>query len=225
MLAWHFVGSHLRDGRPIPPDGQALVHDGPLEMCLAGLHASERIIDALQYALGNVICRVECGGKIVRDTDKMICTQRTILWRMNGEVLLREFARACARDVLHLWDAQDVVKQYLETGDEQLRAAAWAAASAAASAAAWDAAWAAASAAASAAARDAASAAAWDAARDAARDAASAAAWDAAWAAASAAQNARLEAMVIAAHNVEAGPLPAPAQSCTRSVLNEHAHC
>jgi hypothetical protein len=227
VLAWHFVGSALRDGRPIPPDGEVLIHPGSLEMCVTGLHASERIIDALGYAPGAMICRVECGGKVMRDTDKMICTRRTILWRVSGEALLREFARACARDVLHLWDAPDVIKQYLESGDEQLRAAAMAAAWDARDAA-WDArdaAWDARDAAWDA--RDAAwdaRDAAWGDARDAAWDASRAAAsWTAAWAAAwdaraasrdardaawdaaaMAAQNARLEAMVIAAHEVEA---------------------
>jgi hypothetical protein len=54
--------------------------------------------------------------------------------------LLREFARKCALDVIHLWDAPAIVKEYLETGKEELRAAAWAAAGDAAWAAAGDAA-------------------------------------------------------------------------------------
>ena len=37
---YHFVGSTLRDGRPVPPDGEWLVHDGPVEMCASGLHAA-----------------------------------------------------------------------------------------------------------------------------------------------------------------------------------------
>ncbi len=187
-------------------------------MCESGLHASERLIDALQYAPGPIICRVECGGEIERDTDKLICRERTILWRVeDGGTLLKEFARKCALDVAHLWDMPAIVRQYLETGDKTASAAARATARAAASATAWatasDAASAAARAAASAtawatasaAARDAASAAAraaasatasataWDAARDAAR------AWDAARDAAWAKQNDMLTALVEAA--------------------------
>jgi hypothetical protein len=98
------------------------------------------------------------------------------------EKLLRDFGRWCALQVVYLWDAPDVVRQYLETGDESLRKAArdaaWEEASwEAARAAARDAAWAAA--------RDAARAAAWDAARAAANTA-----WAAAWAAESAAESA-----------------------------------
>ena len=38
--------------------------------------------------------------------------------------LLRQFARSCALDVIHLWKPPAVVKEYLETGNEALRAAA-----------------------------------------------------------------------------------------------------
>jgi hypothetical protein len=115
-----------------------------------------------------------------------LCRRRRILWRLEAGDLLRRFARECAADVLHLWDAPQVVKDYLKGGDESLRAAARDAAWAATWAAAWDAATAARDAART---RDAASAA-WHTARaDAAREAARDAAWDAAWDA----QNTRLE--------------------------------
>ena len=180
ILAWHFVGATLRNGDPVPPDGEWLEYGGKLEMCERGLHASRRLIDALQYSPGSTICRVRCDGEIVEGNDKLVCSRRKIVWRLDGEVLLRDFARWCARSVLHLWDAPLVVVQYLESGDEPLRAAAR------------DAAWAAARAAAWAAAAPAAWAAAWDAAWDAARDAA----WDAAWDS----QNAELTRMVMHLH-------------------------
>jgi hypothetical protein len=184
MKAWHFVSDTLRDGRPVPADGEVLVHEGPLILCASGLHASKNILDALQYAPGSIICRVEVGGEIIHGYDKLVCSERTILWRASGEQVLRKFARMCALDVLHLWDAPDIVVQYLTTGDQSIRAAArdasdaardadwsaagsaaWAAAGSAAEAAAWVAAWVAAEAAAWAAAREAAGAAAWAAAR------------------------------------------------------------
>ena len=103
---------------------------------------------------------------------------------------IRRFACQCALDVIHLWDAPPIVKKYLKTGNEKLRAAAMDAAWAAAGDAAWAGAWAAAGA--GAAARDAARAAARDAARDAAGDAAR----DAAWAAMREKQTARFKRMV-----------------------------
>ena len=186
VIAYHFVGNALRDGSPVPPDGTWLVHSGPLEMCRIGLHASVDPFDALQYAPGPILCKVEVQGRILHQADKLVAEQRKITARFDASPLLRLSARKCAQDVLHLWDAPQIVKDYLNTGEETLRAAAgdaaWAAARAAAGAwaaagdAAWAAAWAAAWDAAWAAARDAA----WAAARAAAWDAA----WDAAWAAA-----------------------------------------
>ena len=40
---------------------------------------------------------------------------------------IRRFACDCALDVIHLWDAPPIIKKYLKTGDEKLRAAARAA--------------------------------------------------------------------------------------------------
>ena len=144
-LAWHFVGATLRDGRPIPADGETLKHKGKLVLCESGLHASERLIDALQYAPGWTLCRVRMSGTIKRETDKLVARERTILWRIDATDVLRTFARRCALDVAHLWDMPPIVRQYLETGDGSIKAAAmadaWATAWDAARAAAWDAAW------------------------------------------------------------------------------------
>ena len=200
VTAYHFVGATLRDGRPIPPDGEWLEHDGKVEMCNSGLHASRHPLDTLQFAPGSTLCLVECEDIVTEHDDKLVCRRRRIVARIDATDLLWRAAREYAQAVLHLWDAPQVVKDFLASGDESLRGAARAAARGAArgaaSAAAMDAAWAAAMDAAWAAARAAARAAAWDAAwaaamdaamdaaRDAARAAARAAAWDAAWAAA-----------------------------------------
>ena len=158
-------GDTLRDGRAIPPDGMTLIHGGPLGMCISGLHASRHIIDALIYAPGQTVCRVRCGGRVVESEDKLICTERTILWRLDATDILRATARRVALDVIHLWDAPDVVRRYLETGDESIRAPAWDATATATRAAAWDTS------------RDAARATSRGTARDAARDAARSATW------------------------------------------------
>ena len=161
-LAWHFTNGKLRDGQPIPPDGEWLRYEGKCFMCERGLHASKKIIDALQYAPGSTIHRVVCANIQDEQSDKFVCRSRFIMWRLESNELLRTFARSAALSVIHLWDAPAIVRQYLETGDEKIRVAAWDAAG--------NAAWAAARAAASAAGA-AARAAAGAAARDAARDA------------------------------------------------------
>lgn len=166
--AWHFVGEKLRDGRPIPEDGEWLEHTGEIVWCESGLYASRTAWDALQYSPGATLCRVEVEGVEREDKDKFVCRRRRIVQRVDLTETLREFARWCALRVAHLWDCPKIVREYLETGDESKRDAA----------------------------RDAAWAAARDAARDAARAAARAAAWDAAWDAARDAQKQKFEEMV-----------------------------
>ncbi|MFX4223013.1 MAG: DUF7666 domain-containing protein [Thalassobaculum sp.] len=124
MLGWHFVDETLKDGRPVPADGEALTHDGPISLCEQGLHASERVLDALKFASGNVICRVECDAVGDRQADKFVCGSRTILWRLDGEEVLRAFARKVALDVADFWDMPDEVRRFLETGNDNLRVAA-----------------------------------------------------------------------------------------------------
>ncbi len=154
---WHFVRVD-EDGTPRldygdkreVKVGETLRVEGHPKICNHGLHASTNLLDALGYANGRKLslCRVTLGGTIVYYSDKHAANERTVVAMLDAEStdkLLRDFARWCALRVIHLWDAPDAVRQYLETGDESLRAAA--------SAAAWSAAWAAASAAARAAAR------------------------------------------------------------------------
>ncbi len=183
MTGYHFCGATLRDGRPIPADGEWLVHEGDVVPCESGLHMSIEPFDALHFAPGALLCKVELDGDVVPHgdpVDKYVGRKRMILARFDATQLLRRFAADQALSVKHLWEMPPIVKEYLTTLDEANRDAALDAAWAAARAAAWDAAPAAARDAAWAAAR----AAAWDAAPAAARDAAWAAAWDAAWAAA-----------------------------------------
>jgi leucyl aminopeptidase (aminopeptidase T) len=61
------------------------------------------------------------------EDDKSAAQYRTYLWGYDATDILRDFTRRCALDVVHLWDDPGVVKRYLETGDEALRAAAYAA--------------------------------------------------------------------------------------------------
>jgi len=182
--------------------GETLTVAGPIFMCWNGLHACERLIDALAYANGTVICEVILGADAYTEADKSVSSSRTCIAMTSpeeGERILRNFARWCALDVAHLWDMPEDVRQYLETGDESVRSAAettaWIAAGAAGEAAirsaarsaAWSASWSAGEAAGDAAAETAARSAAEAAARSAAdltaeaasRSAAEAAAWTA----------------------------------------------
>jgi len=147
MIGYHFTGDILRDGRPIPAVGEWLEHDGPVVPCKSGLHASEHPFDALTYAPGGMLHLVELDGDLASHgdpVDKWVGRRRRIIASIDATALLREFARWCALQVIDLWDAPAVVRDYLTTGEESLRADAEAAALSAALVAARDAvAWAA----------------------------------------------------------------------------------
>ena len=96
--------------------------EGKIIPCAWGLHASRRPIDALRYARGNIIWGVELSGTIVpHKEDKFAASDRRYLWRLDVYDLLRTFARRCALDTIHLWNAPDVMVRYLKTGDESLK--------------------------------------------------------------------------------------------------------
>ena len=127
MKAWYFSSEDRKlrygDNRIIKAGLTHKVTCKPV-LCEVGLHGSKRIIDALSYAPGPVVWRVELGGEMAIGDDKISATERRYLWGFDATDLLRKFARKCALNVIHLWDAPDVVVRYLKTGDENLRAAA-----------------------------------------------------------------------------------------------------
>ena len=143
VLAWHFASTQMRDGTQLAAPGGVERYDGKLEMCASGLHASRRLIDALKYAPGTLLRRVECIDP-VEDHDKMVCRERRVLWECDMTAALRLFARRCALDVAHLWrrPMPDIVQEFLMTGRNARAAARTAAAWAAEArtAAAWEAA-------------------------------------------------------------------------------------
>lgn len=148
MIAYHFVGKMLRDGRPVPPDGEWLTHEGPLRMCASGLHAGLTPWDALHYAPGPVFCEVELDSTpavvtrdsdgvehwrgMIRGGDKVVSSARRIIRRVDLTAALRKFVCDEALRCIHGWpEAPKVVRRYLETGDEAIRGDAWDAAYAA----------------------------------------------------------------------------------------------
>jgi len=199
VRVWHFARDDMTldygDGRKITP-GETITVDCKPVLCESGLHGSESIMDALALAPGNMVCRCDISGEIVRGYDKLVGTERKCLWVVDGFTLLRDFARWCALQVIDGWDAPDVVRKWLETGDESLRSEARSAAHSAADSAARSAARSAACYAACYAARYAA--------YSAADYAAGSAAHPAACSAAHSVQGRKLEEMVRAAH-AEAG--------------------
>jgi hypothetical protein len=126
IRAWHFLleGHKLRDTRDAPPDGVWLSHWGTPHLCHWGLHASRDVWDALHHAPGTILCLVDCAGQVIESQDKLVCTERRIVARMETAELLAEFARIAALSLVDSWrvlNPPDVVLDWLMTGDEALR--------------------------------------------------------------------------------------------------------
>ena len=140
MKAWHFLKADKKlrygDNRIVRPGVWMKSKAKELMMCDAGMHASKDILDALDYAPGPIVCRVELGGEMIHQDGKSCARKRRVIWMYDATNVLRKFARLCALDVIDKWDAPEVVIRYLKTGDESIRVAAWDAARAAARAAA-----------------------------------------------------------------------------------------
>jgi hypothetical protein len=134
ITGWWFVNYYNRlangDGREIKV-GETHAVEGEIVPCRNGLHLSKLAIDALKYAPGPIVYKVRGSGEIVPHgvpVDKFACRRRTYLaGGVDCADVLHKFARMCALDVVHLWDAPQVVQDYLSTGDEDLRDEAWAA--------------------------------------------------------------------------------------------------
>lgn len=168
IAAWHFLPSDRRlnhgDGR-LAIAGETLSVEGPIRLCSFGLHACFNLLDAISYAPGTFVCRVEVWGD-VRQWDDMCCGRhRKVLWMADASARLRQFAIECAERVLHIFEfsypndprpriAIEAAKGFLR-GDVKAvdveaasfaakiaaSGAVWSVASAAADAAAWATAW------------------------------------------------------------------------------------
>src|SRR5574340_315928 len=149
ILAWYFAKPDEKlaygDGRKI---AIGVVHevDCTPKICSAGLHGSVNILDALNYAESTILYRVKISGEIDTSSDKICGKRREYLARYEVRDILRKFARKQAliniEKIKPYCSAENytLIVKYLETGDEQRRAAAWSAAESAQSAA-WSAAW------------------------------------------------------------------------------------
>ena len=183
-LAWHFLADDgSRRDNYTPKPGETEKHDGPIMMCESGLHASVRLLDALQFARGAILRRVSMTGVSATESDKLVAGERRELWRLDATKILYEFACQCADTQLDAaWastmaaarSSARAASDARQRTSPPARAAAWAAARAAARAA--------------------------SDACQCASPSASDAAWAAARAAARAAQNKLLTRMVMAAH-------------------------
>jgi len=103
MHGYHFVredrtlcdGQKLRVGKVyrLPPGGKPALRKH-------GYHASADVLDALSYASGPILCRVELRGAIVHGSNKAVATECKVLSARDVTRELYEFALWCAERAL-----------------------------------------------------------------------------------------------------------------------------
>ena len=100
VLAWHWTdGMKLRDGQ-ILKVGKTYRYEGTLEMCERGYHASRDIRDALSYAPGFTVSRVECSGDMEERDDKLVCRNRKVLWTVDAKKIVLSWSIRVATDAV-----------------------------------------------------------------------------------------------------------------------------
>ena len=76
--------------------GEWQKHEGKLELCMSGFHASERIVDAMYYTSMELLARVEVKGDHLVGEDKQCWSEMRILevfpWTKEDSVSLVIFA-------------------------------------------------------------------------------------------------------------------------------------
>lgn len=123
--AWWFCNE---DHRPWPEYGhvasvgKAYESDpDKLALKVSGFHGSASILNALQHDRGTHVFYSCMGGRILHGKWCMSASEITYLaGGVDISGVLHAFARQCARDVLHLWDAPQVVADYLNSETEEL---------------------------------------------------------------------------------------------------------
>lgn len=112
IRAWHFLAENKRLGY----DDNRVVRAGvsyrlktknPPLLCRRGMHASIKPLDALDYAPGPIVCRVEISGDIEKDNDKIVGRCRRVLWMSDATNTLHRFACKCSEDALRTANVED----------------------------------------------------------------------------------------------------------------------
>ena len=144
MRAWYFATEERKlqynDNRSIIVGETQSVDltERPLKLCEWGLHASKRLIDALGYAPGAFLYEVELSGKMIVGGDKIVAEHRTYLREIDATEILRAFARKQAMINIEKIEPYcneneyEIILNWLKTGDETLKTAAYYAAHSAA---------------------------------------------------------------------------------------------
>jgi len=84
-------------------------------------YLSTEPLGALSIAQGSFVHRVRCSGEITKNNNYAVFSQcTTVSGGINVRETLHHFARLCALDVIHLWDAPRSIIHYLRTGEDNI---------------------------------------------------------------------------------------------------------
>ena len=127
--------------------------DDKLDMCKAGFHCSEQIIDAFSYVQGEILAEVEVKGNSIKGNDKQVWSEMKVVKTYNwtkkdsvelaifsAELVLSNFEKKYPNDKRPR-EAIEAAKKVLKNDTKNNRDAAWSAARSAAWFAADSAAW------------------------------------------------------------------------------------
>lgn len=117
-FGWHFtVSDRLANGdrRRIVP-GEWLMVDPPIQLCRRGLHMSQRALDALRFAPGSMVWRVEGAGFSKRALGKVAFERRRALWGMDAAPVIRRFTRYMLLELLDGLDRHNRNRAYYPPG-------------------------------------------------------------------------------------------------------------
>lgn len=125
MRCWHFLPNDFRlrfkDSREAKI-GVWLRAIGTVKLNKNGMHGAKTLMDALDYAPGVRLCRVEVDGEIAETDRYLVGRRRKVLAWLNARDVLLEFRRWCAKQVADKWGAPPVVRNYLNTGENRAAA-------------------------------------------------------------------------------------------------------
>jgi hypothetical protein len=132
IRSWYFSNKQKKlmcgDGRDIAIGVEHTIK-GPPKLGIYGLHGSRLILDALRYAPGPIVWVVDLSGRIKQGSDKIVATRRKyVAGGIDISDILQRFARSEALLVADKWECPEIVKRWLETGDEMVQLSAWKAA-------------------------------------------------------------------------------------------------
>lgn len=126
--------------------GKWYKHEGKLEICKSGFHASPTPLDSLEYIYGNRWFVVEARGEIQQDGNKFVASEMRLVQEIPVKKVVLPFAIFCARRCLANYEkkypddsrprkAIEAAEKYMKNPTEENRIAARSAADAAGSAA------------------------------------------------------------------------------------------